>query len=821
MGRFSNLEQKYELPSGLLDATFNVESSGGKNLISKAGAKGPFQLMDSTAAQYGLKGRDVYDVNKSADAAARYYRDLIKMFPGDINKAIAAYNWGPTNVRTLGLGKAPDETRSHLQKMTSAMATSPKDFGAELGFTSPKASAQDFGAALGFSKKEIATAKLRGADAEVLMRYGYDASQRDKIMRGASYKPGEFTQGETTMPKQQEGFKGAAMSVLSAPGSLGLKAEYGVRRGVLQAQQALGKISPEDYALQNARMDVAQARYAQAYQPSAAAETALLAAPAFLTGGAAAGPEAALMSGGGLTARTLGGQMARAAGTNALIGGGLTAGGTPVGQMTPEEWRTRVGESALTAGAIGAAAPVVGAATPYVANYFAPTYTKIRRAVGQYGGDIVSALRAGKQDLTTSQILASAGEAGYPEAAALFAEGGEMASAGTRRAQQIKADKGLLAQLRERANPGGKTTLELKKEADQIISGPQQQFHSQTFPANAELEDIIYGTDTGKAALASAHKTLKYPSNRPVGVVDEEGGGVIFTGKELEHIKKGLENQVHQASKGSGPAANLGSAAVQSIKDDFITAVDDLYSAQTGTPNAYLGYLQLVQNAKRPWNSARIAEHTLTSLTKSAERGQLTANAFNAAEKEALTNFSKESGFSFDSFEHANTPRGNMEQGLLDQDTYGTLSDIGATLRARETGAQVAGMSQGGTPAPNVGKVAQQLLFNAPLGAAGYATGNALAPGFGGPVGLAVGEMAVPAVNYMRNLATAGKLTEAEFNPAYAAQLVQKAQQYGANVNRLGSAVQSGLNVLPGAAYGTYFSEPLYYNTGEIPEYLR
>ena len=120
-----------------------------------------------------------------------------------------------------------------------------------------------------------------------------------------------------------------------------------------------------------------------------------------------------------------------------------------------------------------------------------------------------------------------------------------------------------------------------------------------------------------------------------------------------------------------------------------------------------------------------------------------------------------------------------------------------------------------------MGKVAQQLLFNAPLGAAGWSTGNALVPGFGGPVGLAVGEMALPTVNYMRNLATAGKLAEAEFNPAYAAQLVQKAQQYGANANRLGSAVQGAMNVLPGAAYGTYFAEPMYYNTGEIPAYLQ
>ena len=118
---FADLEKQYSLPSGILDATYTVESNRGKSVDSSAGAQGPFQLMPDTAKQYGVKNS--YDLNESATAAAKIYRDLSKTFGGDTQKMIAAYNWGQGNVQRQGFEKAPAETRSHLQKMNAAMGS--------------------------------------------------------------------------------------------------------------------------------------------------------------------------------------------------------------------------------------------------------------------------------------------------------------------------------------------------------------------------------------------------------------------------------------------------------------------------------------------------------------------------------------------------------------------------------------------------------------------------------------------------------------------------------------------------------------------------
>jgi hypothetical protein len=67
---FASLEKKYELPSGYLARTYQIESGGGRNLYNRqSGAAGPFQFIPSTARAFNLK--DPYDLSASADAAAR------------------------------------------------------------------------------------------------------------------------------------------------------------------------------------------------------------------------------------------------------------------------------------------------------------------------------------------------------------------------------------------------------------------------------------------------------------------------------------------------------------------------------------------------------------------------------------------------------------------------------------------------------------------------------------------------------------------------------------------------------------------------------
>ncbi|ROG84633.1 lytic transglycosylase domain-containing protein, partial [Klebsiella pneumoniae] len=120
-GEFGALEGKYGLPSGLLSSVAATESGGDPYAVSPKGAKGPFQFMDGTARDLGLKGMDVYDPHKSADAAARYLRYLLDATGGDLEKTLASYNWGLGNVQKKGMDNLPAETRNYVPKVMAGM----------------------------------------------------------------------------------------------------------------------------------------------------------------------------------------------------------------------------------------------------------------------------------------------------------------------------------------------------------------------------------------------------------------------------------------------------------------------------------------------------------------------------------------------------------------------------------------------------------------------------------------------------------------------------------------------------------------------------
>ncbi|WP_262365170.1 lytic transglycosylase domain-containing protein, partial [Enterobacter hormaechei] len=91
---FNKLESLYQLPAGLLKSVAITESGGNQFATSGAGAKGLFQFMDGTARDMGLRGNDVFDPEKSAQAAAKYLSQLLRQNGGDLSKALASYNWG-------------------------------------------------------------------------------------------------------------------------------------------------------------------------------------------------------------------------------------------------------------------------------------------------------------------------------------------------------------------------------------------------------------------------------------------------------------------------------------------------------------------------------------------------------------------------------------------------------------------------------------------------------------------------------------------------------------------------------------------------------
>ncbi|MFX2664732.1 transglycosylase SLT domain-containing protein [Enterobacter hormaechei] len=118
---FNQLESLYRLPEGLLKSVAITESGGNQFATSGAGAKGLFQFMDGTARDMGLRGNDVFDPEKAAQAAAKYLSQMLQANGGDLSKALASYNWGIGNVQKHGMALMPQETRNYIPKVLSNM----------------------------------------------------------------------------------------------------------------------------------------------------------------------------------------------------------------------------------------------------------------------------------------------------------------------------------------------------------------------------------------------------------------------------------------------------------------------------------------------------------------------------------------------------------------------------------------------------------------------------------------------------------------------------------------------------------------------------
>jgi soluble lytic murein transglycosylase-like protein len=94
---------RYGIDARILRAICFIESGYRLNVVSPRGARGPMQFMPDTAVRYGL--RDPHNPEQAIDAAARYFRDLLRKFGGRIDLAVAAYNAGEGAVSSFMTGK--------------------------------------------------------------------------------------------------------------------------------------------------------------------------------------------------------------------------------------------------------------------------------------------------------------------------------------------------------------------------------------------------------------------------------------------------------------------------------------------------------------------------------------------------------------------------------------------------------------------------------------------------------------------------------------------------------------------------------------------
>ena len=119
------LESAKNLPKGLLSAVNMVESPHSNSAKSGAGAGGPMQFMPPTADRYKV---DINSVESSYRGASNYLKDLLKMFDGDMENALRAYNWGEGNMQNyLKYGSGMKKENGKWQKGYFADKPMPKE----------------------------------------------------------------------------------------------------------------------------------------------------------------------------------------------------------------------------------------------------------------------------------------------------------------------------------------------------------------------------------------------------------------------------------------------------------------------------------------------------------------------------------------------------------------------------------------------------------------------------------------------------------------------------------------------------------------------
>jgi len=97
---------EYGLPESLLLAVARGESDFNATARSRANAHGVMQILwPDTANHLGINRlSDLYEPCTNIDAGARYLKELLTRYDGNIHLALAAYNYGPGRISKDGAG---------------------------------------------------------------------------------------------------------------------------------------------------------------------------------------------------------------------------------------------------------------------------------------------------------------------------------------------------------------------------------------------------------------------------------------------------------------------------------------------------------------------------------------------------------------------------------------------------------------------------------------------------------------------------------------------------------------------------------------------
>lgn len=109
--KVAELAARFDLSPALIEALVWQESRWRANAVSPVGARGLAQLMPGTARDLGVNPADPF---ANLEGGARYLRQQMDRFGGDVEKALAAYNAGPGRVIQSGGVPRIRETQGYV-----------------------------------------------------------------------------------------------------------------------------------------------------------------------------------------------------------------------------------------------------------------------------------------------------------------------------------------------------------------------------------------------------------------------------------------------------------------------------------------------------------------------------------------------------------------------------------------------------------------------------------------------------------------------------------------------------------------------------------